>query len=394
MKNDFLTFDDARQLAGPTAFGTMLKPVGASCNLRCNYCYYLDKQDFYPGQLPMMDESLLERYIRQYIQANEVDAVTFCWHGGEPTLRGIAFFKKAIAFQKKYADGKRIINTLQTNGTRIDPEWCRLFAEEDFLVGISLDGPQEIHDTCRRNAGGTPTHHRVMESIRLFQEYGVEFNTLSVIRHGCEDQGREIYRFLRDEAGSRFLQFLPVMEYHCQGRIVPPGTPGATPAPWNVSAAGYGKFLTDVFEEWKQADIGRVFVQLFEETLALWCGLRSGLCSLNDRCGDGLVVEHNGDVYSCDHFVYPAYRLGNLKDSTLSELYQLPVHQIFAQSKRKGLPQDCLDCKYYFACHGGCPKHRFDPQPDGSLKYSLCEGWQQFLRHVTPFMNHFVHLQA
>ena len=329
MKNkDIFTFRDAEKQAGPVAFSTMLKPAGSACNLDCGYCYYLDKAAQYGGRQAVMADDLLELYIRQYIEANEVPVVTFCWHGGEPLLLGRDFYRRAVALQRKYAAGKRIENTLQTNGTLVDEAWCELFAENGFLVGLSLDGPEDIHDAFRRTKGGRPTFARVMRTVGMFRRTGVEYNTLSVVNRACEGRGAEIYRFFRDTVGSRYMQFLPAVE-HVVDRaglhrplIVSPETQGARPAEWSVTAEGYGTFLCDIFDEWVVSDVGQCFVQLFDATLAQWCGVQPGVCSMGETCGDALVVEHNGDVYSCDHFVYPEYLLGNIRETPLAEIYR------------------------------------------------------------------------
>lgn len=397
---EIFTFRDAERLTGPAAFMTLVKPAGSACNLECTYCYYLDKALQYGGREPAMSDELLESYIRQYIEANQVDSVQFCWHGGEPLLLGPGFFRRAVALQRKYAAGKRIENTLQTNGTLVDEAWCDFFAENNFLVGLSLDGPQHIHDAFRLTKGGRPTFGRVMHTVRLFREHGVEFNTLSVVTRLCEGHGREIYRFFRDTAGSRFMQFLPAVEHVIDREgirrplIVPPGHEGARLAEWSVSAAGYGRFLCDIFDEWVANDVGETFVQLFDATLAQWCGIQPGVCSMCETCGDALVVEHNGDVYSCDHFVYPAYRLGNLLETPLAEIYRSRRRIAFGLAKRNSLPAGCLRCDYYFACRGECPKHRFATGADGCPQNSLCEGLKQFFRHTEPYMEEMRRLLA
>jgi len=394
------TFRDAEKLSAPVAFATMVKPAGSTCNLDCTYCYYLDKAARYGGRQAVMNDALLELYIKQYIEANEVPTVRFCWHGGEPLLLGLDFFRRAMALQQKYADGKRIENTLQTNGTLVDDEWCDLFVGNGFLVGVSLDGPESIHDAFRLAKNGRPTFDRVMRTIELFHRNGVEFNTLSVVNIQCEGRGAEIYRFLRDVVRSRYMQFLPAVE-HVVDRpesprplIVPPECEGARPAEWSVSAKGYGDFLCDVFDRWVVRDVGTVFVQMFDTTLAQWCGVEAGVCSMCETCGDDLVVEHNGDVYSCDHFVFPEYKLGNIAETPLSEIYRSKKRLEFGLNKRNTLPAECLRCKYYFACRGGCPKHRFDRGADGSPKNSLCEGLCRWFRHSEPYMEHMRDLLA
>ena len=395
MKNkDIFTFRDAEKQVGPVAFTTMLKPAGSTCNLDCHYCYYLDKAVQYGGRQAVMSDELLERYIRQYIEANQVDTVQFCWHGGEPLLLGIDFYRKAMELQQKYADGKRIENTLQTNGTLVDEAWCDLFAGNNFLVGISLDGPQEIHDSFRVTKGGRPTFERVMQTVSMFRHGGVEYNTLSVVNRLCEGRGGEIYRFFRDEVHSKYMQFLPAVEHVVDVEgfhrplIVSPDREGARLAEWSVTAEGYGKFLCDIFDEWVVSDVGRTFVQMFDATLAQWCGVQPGVCSMGETCGDALVVEHNGDVYSCDHFVYPEYLLGNIRETTLAEIYRSKKRRDFGLAKRNALPAECLRCKYYFACRGECPKHRFETGSDGCRKNSLCEGLKAYFRHAEPYMDY------
>ena len=395
MKNkDIFTFRDAEKQAGPVAFSTMLKPAGSACNLDCHYCYYLDKAVQYGGRQAVMSDELLELYVKQYIEANEVPTVQFCWHGGEPLLLGVDFYRKAMDFQQKYADGKKIENILQTNGTLVDEAWCDLFAGNNFLVGISLDGPQDIHDAFRLTKGGRPTFERVMRTIEMFQRSGVEYNTLSVVNRLCEGRGGEIYRFFRDTVHSRYMQFLPAVEhvvdkpgFH-RPLIVSPDREGARLAEWSVTAKGYGGFLCDVFDVWVVSDVGRTFVQMFDATLAQWCGVPPGVCSMGETCGDALVVEHNGDVYSCDHFVYPEYKLGNIRETPLSEIYRSRKRVDFGLAKRNALPAECLRCKYYFACRGECPKHRFETGSDSCRKNSLCEGLQHWFRHSEPYMEY------
>lgn len=399
-QKDIFTFRDAERQAAPVAFSTMIKPAGSTCNLDCCYCYYLDKAVQYGGRQAVMEDDLLERYIRQYIEANEVDTVQFCWHGGEPLLLGIDFYRRAMELQQKYAGGKRIENTLQTNGTLVDEAWCDLFARNGFLVGLSLDGPEEIHDAHRMTKGGRATFARVMRTVEMFRQTGVEYNTLSVVSRLCEGRGAEIYRFFRDTVRSRYMQFLPAVEHVVdkpgahRPLIVPPEYEGARLADWSVSAGGYGGFLCDVFDEWVVGDVGRCFVQLFDATLAQWCGVQPGVCSMGETCGDALVVEHNGDVYSCDHFVYPEYRLGNIRETTLSEIYRLRQRVDFGLAKRNALPAECLRCDYYFACRGECPKHRFEIGSDGCRKNTLCEGLHRYFRHVHPYMERMRELLA
>lgn len=389
---EIFTFHDAQKQAGPVAFSTMLKPAGSACNLACGYCYYLDKAVQYGGHQAVMSDELLALYVRQYIEANDVGDVTFCWHGGEPLLVGLDFYRKAMALQRRYANGKQIHNTLQTNGLLVDKAWCELFAENRFLIGVSLDGPEDIHDRFRLTRGGAGTFTQVMACIAMLRQSGVEYNTLSVVSRLCEGRGAEIYDFLRNQVQSHYMQFLPAVEHVVSkpglGRplIVAPERAGAQLAEWSVTGVGYGDFLCAVFDQWVVSDVGRYFVQLFDATLAQWCGVPPGVCSMGETCGEGLVVEHNGDVYSCDHFVYPDHKLGNIRDTPLAEIYRSRQRVDFGLAKRNALPAECLACDYYFACRGECPKHRFEIGRDGCRKNSLCEGLFRYFRHSAPYM--------
>jgi uncharacterized protein len=388
----YITLNDAIKSSAPAAFSSMIKPVGASCNLSCSYCYYLDKAEYYSGKMNVMSAAILEKYIKQYIDGNMIPEITFVWHGGEPLLAGIDFYKKAVVLQKKYAGGKKIVNTIQTNGLLLNAEWCRFFHDNSFLVGLSVDGPEDIQDAYRKNRSGAPSFGKVIQGVALLHQYKVEFNTLSVVTNLSEGRGREIYLFLKS-LGSRYMQFLPVVEYLSEsskrsGRvIVKPGTGDSSAAPWNVSATGYGRFLTDIFDEWVVTDVGHYFVQAFDMALAQWAGVRPGLCVYCETCGDALAVEHNGDVYSCDHFVYPEFRLGNLAETDMSELYRSIRQFEFGVNKRNSLPAYCLRCKYHFACRGECPKHRFINTPSGEPGLNaLCEGFKQYYAHIEPYM--------
>lgn len=393
----YITFTDAMKSSSPAAFGSMIKPVGSACNLNCTYCYYLDKaQTIYAERQPVMSYEVLEKYIQQYICANEVTEVTFVWHGGEPLMAGLDFFKRAVLLQKKYASGKTIVNTLQTNGILINPDWAGFFHDNHFLIGVSIDGPRDIHDAYRVNKAGRPSFDRVISAIDLMRKHGVEYNTLSVVSNFSEGRGAEVYRFLKS-AGTRFMQFLPAVEHFhgnenkTEGRpvIVKPDTAGSEMAPWSVSAIGYGHFMTDVFDEWIVSDVGSFFVQAFDNTLAQWAGVKPGLCVYSETCGDALIVEHNGDVYSCDHFVYPDFRLGNIQDEDLVSLYRSTKQFQFGINKRNSLPRYCLRCRYYFACRGECPKHRFLTTVTGETGLNaLCEGFKFFFQHVEPYMEY------
>jgi uncharacterized protein len=398
-KKSYITFNDALKGQAPRAFATMIKPLGSTCNLNCTYCYYLDKAPtIYQDHQPLMPPDVLEEYIKQYIGANEVPEVTFVWHGGEPLMAGLDYFRKAVELQRKYAGGKSIINSLQTNGVMMNADWCRFFSSNRFLIGLSIDGPADIHDAYRVNRAGRPSFDSAMAAVNLMKQYGVEYNTLSVVTNLSEGRGAAVYRFLKS-IGSRYMQFLPVVEHIMpvsgDGRpvIAKPGTAGSVMAPWSVSAMGYGRFITDIFDEWVVSDVGEYFVQAFDMTLAQWAGVKPGLCIYSETCGDALVVEHNGDVYSCDHFVYPEFRLGNIMNDNLVDLYTSPDQFRFGVNKRNTLPRYCARCRYYFACRGECPKHRFLTTDTGEYGLNaLCEGFKHYFSHVEPYMEQMTRL--
>ena len=399
MADATLTLDDALRINGPLAFNLMIKPAGSLCNLDCSYCYYLDNSAIYGGREPRMSREMLEAVIREYIRANEVPEVTFNWHGGEPLVLGMDFYREALALQRRYADGKVVHNTLQTNGTLLTREWADFFAQNGFLIGISLDGPAGVHDRYRRDKGGSPTFDRVVRGITLLREAGAEFNTLSTVNKASEGRGREVYRFLKS-LGSRYMQFLPVVEHvkyptDAAGRIrkevrphiVDPSEDGAVLAKWSVGSLAFGHFLCDVFDEWVRNDVGRFFVGQFDAALARWCGVQPGICSYGETCGGNAVIEHNGDVYVCDHFVYPRYRLGNILSDSIREMMTSPMQVRFGIDKRNALPLKCRRCQWLFACTGECPKHRFNRTESGETGLNaLCEGYQLFFRHVSPYM--------
>lgn len=395
---DTLTLDDARKITGPRAFNIMLKPAGSLCNLDCAYCYYLDKAEIYGGREPRMSIGMLEKVVHDYIEANEVDELTFNWHGGEPAVLGLDFYRKAVEFQKKYAGGKTIHNTLQTNGTLLTREWAEFFGENDFLIGVSIDGPQKIHDRFRRDRGGAATFDKVIRGIELLKAAGVEFNTMSTVNSASEGCGAEVYRFLKG-IGSHYMQFMPVVEHvrypivdgkeNRKGRpwIVSPDTPGASLARWSVSDIGFGRFMCDIFDEWVRQDVGEYFVNLFDCTLAGWCGVAPGTCAYAETCGDNAVIEHNGDLYPCDHFVYPEYRLGNIGERSIAEMMDSPEMLRFGISKRNSLPRRCRACEYSHLCHGECPKHRFNSTEGGETGLNaLCLGYRKFYAHTAPYM--------
>lgn len=388
-----------RQSEGPSAFNLMIKPAGSLCNLDCHYCYYLDKAEIYHGRQPRMSEQMLETLTRQYMESNDVPEVTFNWHGGEPLVMGLDFYRKAMEFQRKFADGKIIHNTLQTNGTLVTPEWADFFRANDFLIGISIDGPADIHDKFRKDKGGRPTFEKVMHSVSLLRQRGVQFNTMTTVNKASESRGAEVYRFLKS-IGSRYMQFMPVVEHvmypvDSQGRvlkkarpyIVSPETPGAYLARWSVSSQGFGKFMCDIFDEWWKGDVGRYFVNLFDATLAGYCGVQPGSCAYATTCGCNLVVEHNGDVYPCDHFVYPEYFSGNIETEHLRQIATSDRQRRFGLNKRNALPSKCIACRYGHLCHGECPKHRFSQTDNGDTGLSaLCSGYYMFFEHTSSRM--------
>lgn len=395
----YITYTDALKTQAPAAFSSMFKPIGSTCNLECTYCYYIDKtQTVYNNIPPSKSLEILEEYTRQYIDANEVPEVTFTWHGGEPLLAGLDYFRKAMEFQRRHSGGKKIINSLQTNGMLLNADWCRFFHDNRFLIGVSIDGPRDIHDAYRVNKAGRPTFDKVMDGINQMAQFRVEYNTLSVVNRMSEGRGAEVYQFLKS-IGSRFMQFLPVVEHvlpaNGNGRpvIVKPGTEGSVMASWSVSSPGYGHFMTDIFDVWVLSDVGTYFVQAFDMTLAQWVGAKPGLCIYSETCGDALVVEHNGDVYSCDHFVYPEFKLGNILEDELTDLYRSQKQFDFGIKKRNNLPSQCRRCEYYFACRGECPKHRFLKTKNGEENLNaLCEGFKHYYFHVAPYMEHMKNL--
>ena len=366
-------------------FTSMVKPVGSLCNMRCKYCYYLDKAALYDNHQPKMDEALLENYIRSNIEGNNSPVIAFAWHGGEPLLAGKEFFRKAVVLQQKYGGGRTIENSIQTNGLLIDDEWCQIFRDNNFLVGVSIDGPESIHDAHRVDVGGQPTFARVMKGIERLYRNRVEYNTLTTINIHSEGRGAEVYNFLRQI--SVFMQFLPVAELLCDGRVQSPESEGADIAPWSVSAKGFGEFMCDVFDIWVKNDVGRRYVQLFDATLALMVGVQPSVCSLCETCGSGLTVEHNGDVYCCDHFVYPEYKIGNIHTDRLADLAYCDRQFEFGVAKRALLPRECRHCKFYNLCHGECPKHRFICDNTGEYgKNYLCDGYKIFYEHTEGAM--------
>jgi uncharacterized protein len=374
----------ARPSGAPPAFHLLAKPTGAACNLDCAYCFFLDKEALYPGSKFRMSEAMLEQYIRQLIESHQADTVNIAWQGGEPTLMGLDFYRRAMSLADKYRrPGMRFLHTMQTNGTLLDDEWAAFFKEHNFLIGISLDGPRELHDVYRLDKGGRPTYDRVMRGVRLLQKHGVEFNVLTTVNRINGDYPLEVYCFLRDEVGADWMQFIPVVE-----RINADGLTlyqeGMTVSERSVLPEQFGRFLCAIFDEWVRHDVGRIFVQTFEATLRNWLGMpSSGMCVFNETCGTGLAIEHNGDLYSCDHFVEPNYFLGNIEKEHMLELVASPQQLKFGWDKRDSLPRYCKECEVRFACHGECPKNRFILTPDGEpgLNY-LCAGFKEFFHHA------------
>ena len=376
-------------------FHIMAKPHGPICNLDCTYCYYLEKENLYAakGRDYRMSDTVLESYIRQYIQSQPAQHVSFAWQGGEPTLLGVPFFERVLELQRKYADGKMIDNAFQTNGTLLDDAWGEFLAHNKFLIGLSIDGPAEIHDAYRVDKGGQPTFTRVMRGLDILKKHGVEFNTLTVINRKNSYHARQVYRFLK-EIGSKYLQFIPIVEQVAaqpdpNGLVLlkPYARQQTTVSEWSVEPLQFGKFLSAVFDEWVLSDVGQVFVQIFDVALESWSGLPQTLCVFAPQCGKALAVEHNGDLYSCDHFVYPENKLGNIMERAMSGLVKSPQQTRFGNAKETALPSDCKTCDVRFACNGECPKHRFTTTASGEygLNY-LCAGYKHFFHHVDPYM--------
>lgn len=371
----------------------MLKPAGAHCNLACKYCYYLEKSKLYAtSQRHLMTDEMLERFTQEYIEAQTMGQVLFTWHGGEPLMRSIDFYKKALTLQQKYARGRHIDNVIQTNGTLLTDEWCEFFAQNHWLVGISIDGPQQYHDHYRQTSAGKPSWERVMHGIRLLNKHHVEWNAMAVVNAYNADHPLEFYHFFK-EHGCQYLQFTPIVERlvtHSDGRTLA-SLADQTDIPvadFSVTAEQWGTFLCTIFDEWVRRDVGSIFVEIFDCTLANWMGVAPGICSYSTHCGHAGVMEHNGDVYSCDHFVFPTYKLGNIRDHTLIEMLYGEQQQAFSRLKHASLPRQCKECDMEFACHGECPKNRFlhDRYGNPGLNY-LCRGYYQYYTHVAPYMD-------
>ena len=372
----------------------MLKPAGAHCNLACKYCYYLEKNKLYPtAQRHLMSDEMLEQFTREYIEAQTMNQVLFTWHGGEPLLRSIDFYRKALSLQQKYAGGRHIDNVIQTNGTLLTDEWCEFFAQNHWLVGISIDGLQPDHDHYRLTAAGKPSWQKVMQGIKLLKKHGVEWNAMAVVNAYNANHPLEFYRFFK-ENGCQFLQFTPIVERltrHEDGRTLASlaDKDEISLSEASVAPEQWGYFLCAIFDEWVRKDVGRIFVEIFDCTLANWMGISPGICAYSKECGHAGVMEHNGDVYSCDHFVFPEYKLGNIRDYSLIDMLYGEQQQEFSRLKHSSLPRQCKECDMEFACHGECPKNRFmkDKYGDSGLNY-LCPGYYHYYQHVAPYMDY------
>ncbi len=384
--------------ASSPPFHVMTKPVGPICNLACRYCFYLEKEKLYPANEPFrMSDAVLESYIRQYIHDQGASEVHFAWQGGEPTLLGVDFFRKVVDLQKKLGDGRVIHNAIQTNGTLLDDAWCAFLTEHHFLVGLSVDGPAPLHDRYRVDKRQQPTFDLVMRGLAYLKKHATEFNTLTVVNRANVEHPLEVYRFLK-EIGSTYIQFIPLVERTPDPAALALGLDLALPptgneaaaepvTAWSVPAPAYGEFLVAIFEEWVRHDVGRTFVQLFDVALENWMGLGSSLCVFAETCGHALALEHNGDVFACDHYVYPQYKLGNVMNRSLGEMVASPEQRAFGQAKRDALPAYCRSCSVRFACNGECPQHRFMKTPEGEagLNY-LCPAYKRFFGHIDPAM--------
>ena len=371
----------------------MAKPVGAACNLQCSYCYYLEKSRLYDASSQLMSDEMLELFIREYIHSQTTLEVLFTWHGGEPLLRPISFYERALELQRQYANGRRIANCIQTNATLIDDEWCEFFRKNNFLVGVSIDGPQMMHDSLRTSRRGESSYRDVMRGLRLLNRHRVEWNAMATVNAANVEHPLEFYRYFRDELDCQFLQFTPVVERRYmsggESRLMHAAEPSGELVPYSVTAEQWGRFLCAIFDEWVRHDVGRMFVQLFDSTFANWVGEAVGVCTMSKYCGHAAVIEHNGDVYSCDHFVFPEYKLGNLNEKSLSEMMYGRQQSEFGEAKHNTLPRQCRECEYEFACHGECPRNRFLMTADGEpgLNY-LCTGYHAFFSHAATAMDY------
>jgi uncharacterized protein len=396
--------DSMRPANAPPYIHCLAKPTGAVCNLDCKYCFFLSKEMLYPGSRFRMADDMLEEYIRQYIEAQAVPHVAMAWQGGEPTLMGLDFFRRSVELTEKHKrPGMTVEYTIQTNGTKLDDEWGAFFRENNFLVGISIDGPQEMHDAYRKDKGGKGTLDRVIQGLDVLKEHRVAYNILCSVHAANADHPVEVYHFFRDELRAEFIQFIPIIERASETTLPMAnlgwgeGSGSARPlytqagdliTDRTVAPEQFGRFLIEVFDEWVRHDVARVYVQHFDVALAAWVGEPSSVCVFAPTCGGAPALEHNGDLYSCDHFVEPDYLLGNIQDTPLVELMASDKQRIFGKDKRDSLPQYCIDCEVRFACHGGCPRNRFIETPEGDpgLNY-LCAGYKAFFSHIRAPMN-------
>ena len=382
MKSSTVKFDS------PSAFHLMVKPTGAICNLDCQYCFYLAKEMLYPYSRFRMAENLLELYVQQLLESHShTSEVIFCWQGGEPTLMGLDFFRLAIKYIEKHRKPhhRDILYNLQTNGTLLNHEWCEFFKQHNFLIGLSIDGPQHLHDSYRVTKKGQGTFKRVMEAYQLLQSHDVDTNILCTVNRVNSNHPLEVYRFFRDELNTRFLQFIPIVESEYQEDLLFQDLQESQKRISNhsVEAKQFGNFLIAIFDEWIRQDVGKVFIQHFDVALSNWLGITPSVCIFAKTCGSALALEHNGDVYSCDHFVEPQYKLGNIQETHISDLVNSQQQKQFGQAKQDTLPIYCQKCEVLFACNGGCPKNRFIDTPDGEsgLNY-LCAGYKAFFKHI------------
>ena len=386
--------ESARRAVTLPGFNVLTKATGPICNLDCKYCFYLEKEKLWPETKAWaMPDEVLEEFIRQYIEGQDAPTISFIWQGGEPTLLGVDYFRKVVALQQKHAGGKQIDNGFQTNGVLINDAWTEFFAENRFLVGISIDGPKELHDCYRVNKGGRPSFDKVMEGLECLKRHNVDFNTLTVVHSINGDHPKEVYRFLKS-IGSQFIQFIPLVQRIAdipdENGLLQPGPEEAASAAvseYSVGSRQFGDFLCGVFDEWVQKDVGKTYVQVFDVALESWLGMPQSICVYNPTCGDALAIEHTGDLYSCDHYVYPENRLGSIMDQPLTEMVASPQQRKFGKDKSDTLPKYCRDCEVRFACNGECPRNRFERAPDGEygLNY-LCAGYKQFFTHIDPYM--------
>lgn len=382
-----------------TKMQALAKPIGAACNIDCTYCYYLEKKEllnYAERDSNIMDSARLELYIKQYIQAQNTPEIIFSWHGGEPTMLGLEYFQQVVLLQQKYCpQGITITNDIQTNATLLNDKWCEFFKQHDFVVGVSIDGSEQIHNRYRTNRAGRGTFKQTLNGIELLKKHQVTFATLTCVNDVSSQQPLEVYRFLRDVVQPSQMQFIPVVDkisaptngkWHTYGdlSIIPVSAPVTD---WSVQADAWGEFLITIFDEWLSKDFGRVFIPYFENFFAVWAGEQSSMCTLSEICGKGLAVEPNGDVYACDHYVYPEFKLGNIEQTSLQKLAFSERQKNFGFAKQKALPKQCRECEYKFACHGECPKNRIIYSHDGEygLNY-LCSGWSTFFRHIDPII--------